>query len=508
MVGAGLSGQRVLLVYPQGLDFVVAFFACQLSRAVAVPLAPLHPSRRARDWPRLLNVVSDCEPKAFLGDLATLTALAPWKSESPALAAMAWWTEGSLLGETKGAPLPPERADALAFLQYTSGSTSAPKGVRISHANVTAGVADIIESYSLGPGSVIASWLPTFHDMGLIGKVLTTVVSGAHLHLLSPVEFLGRPYRWLAAISEFKAYASAAPNFAYALAAAKVTDAQLEGIDLSSWRIAINGAEPVTAQAMNDFVARFSRVGFRADAFRPAYGLAEATLLASTPRHARPLRVFDVSTQALAEGRVEMAVDGVPSTGLVSCGPPAPQVDMAVVDSATGKVVPDGTLGEIRVSGPAISSGYWRDIDDSGFEGEGARYFRTGDLGARIEGEFVVTGRIKELVIVNGRNYAPRDIEAAVLSVVPEASSLGCVAFGIERDGSEAVVVALELERGALGGPHIEAAVKTELSRQFDLEVHELVTLPRGSLPKTTSGKPMRRAVKAAFLAGRLKEST
>ncbi len=353
--------------------------------------------------------------------------------------------------------------------------------------------------------SHVVSWLPMFHDMGLIGAVLHAAYTGGSCTLLSPLAFLQRPGAWLRAISRYRATVSASPNFGYELAARKVRPAELAGLDLSGWRTALSGAEPVRAETFARFLERFAPCGLRADALFPAYGLAEATLLVTGGARGGPPRVGTFDAGALERGVAVAQPDG---RAIVSCGPPS-GVEIAVV--ADGRACSEGAVGEIWLRGPGVTAGYWRRPDDTARVfgarlGDGDPWMRTGDLGFLRDGELFVTGRAKDLIIVRGANHYPNDVERTV-----EDSHLrlrpGCAAaFGVEVAGEERVVVAVEVDErgGPVDAAAITTAVRAAVLAIHGLGLHEVALLRARTLPKTSSGKVQRRATRAAYLAGTL----
>ena len=520
----GAAGQRALLLYPPGLEFVAAFFGCLYGGVVAVPA---YPPRSARNLPRLLEIARDARPAIALTTAELKAAIGGLATQVPELAALRLLATDEVPVEEAAAWRDPGAAGStLAFLQYTSGSTAAPKGVMVSHGNLLHNEEMIRQAFGQSAESVIVGWLPLYHDMGLIGNVLQPLFLGARCLLMSPIAFLQSPKRWLAAISRHRATTSGGPNFAYDLCVRKIAPADREDLDLSSWDLAFNGAEPVRAESMARFAAAFAGCGFRPSAFFPCYGLAEATLFVAggaaagksrgTPRAA----AFD---RALLEtGAAKPLPEGDPaSRTLVSCGRAWHGQELAIVDPASLTRCPDRQVGEIWVRGASIARGYWKRPEATAetFEGhlagasavEGQEPFlRTGDLGFVDGGELFVTGRLKDLIIIRGRNLYPQDIELTVERSHP-ALRAGCgAAFSVEIGDEERLVVVQELERNEDIPPapetieQIADAIRRAVAEEHEAQVHQVVLLRATSIPKTSSGKLQRRACRAALLGGKL----
>lgn len=516
-------GSNVLLAYPPGLEFVVAFFACLEAGIVAVPTAPPHPRR---DNERLAAIANDCGARRLL----TTSSVARWAAGARELAGMDViatdrssnmappYPSGKGVGGDGGGSPEPGRAReipspdpaSLAFLQYTSGSTSSPRGVRVTHANVMANLAAIHAAEGNDSGSRGVSWLPGYHDMGLIEGLLQPLYGGYSTWLMPHAAFLQRPVRWLRAISRHGASVSGGPNFAFDACVRRVSDEDLAGLDLSCWQVAYCGSEPVRADTLERFAVRFGRCGFRAQALRPVYGLAEATLLvtASDRSAPRPL-IRRAQRDALESGRFVAAPDGVP---LVGCGKPQPGTRIAIVDPSTGQPQPEGLCGEIWVSGPGVASGYWRGDGDNGtfrwaaIDGGAARWLATGDLGLLLDGELYVSGRRKDVIILRGRKLHPQDIEHTVhAALAPRLDAVA--AFGLQGSGGDGVVVLAELRHGAQAEEPASLAdtIRSHVYRCHEVAIDALGFVRPGSLARTSSGKLMRFRCRQDFIESRLR---
>lgn len=508
LADAGLAGQRALLLYPPGIEFVLGFLGCLYAGVVAVPA---YPPRSDRSLPRLRAIGRDARPAAVLTVSALARKLAGLSSQMPELAGQHLIaTDAVAIEEASRWQRPDLRGESIAFLQYTSGSTSTPKGVEVTHANLLVNEAMIRHAFEMSEESVVVGWLPLFHDMGLIGNVLQPLFAGASCVLMSPMAFLQRPVRWLNAISRYRGTTSGGPNFAYDLCVRKIGPELRSGLDLSSWRLAFNGSEPVRAETLARFTEAFSPRGFRAESFYPCYGLAEATLFVSGPRRGREPVVRALAAAELERDRAVDAAPSEPARRLVGCGRAWDDARVVVVDPASGRRLPDGSVGEIWVAGASVARGYWNRIEESErtfgarLEGDAQTSFlRTGDLGFLHGEEIYVTGRLKDLIIIRGRNLYPHDIELAV----GQSHALlrpGCgAAFAIERETEEQLVVAHEIEREAVGSEEeIVEAIRRAVTEEHEIRVDAVILLEPGQLPKTSSGKIQRQACRQAFLAG------
>ncbi|HEV2844920.1 MAG TPA: amino acid adenylation domain-containing protein, partial [Thermoanaerobaculia bacterium] len=498
------TGDRALLLFPPGLDFVAAFFGCLYAGVIAVPA---YPPRSPRMLPRLQSILEDSEPAAALSTSAASARVAGWL-EKEGIQGLPWLATDEISLETAAEwrdPEPP--GDAIAFLQYTSGSTSAPKGVMVSHANLAHNQRVIQSACGHSEESVFVSWLPLYHDLGLIGNLLQATWVGAPCVLMSPVAFLQNPSRWLKAVSRYRGTTSGGPNFAYELCLRKVPAAERERLDLSSWRVAFNGAEPVRAETLARFAEAFAPAGLSRRALYPCYGLAEATLMVSGGWLEEPPVVRGYDAEALAVHRAEPGAD----RELVGSGHVLLDLRAAIVDPETGRPRAPGGVGEVWVAGDSVAAGYWNRPEETARtfgarlpDGDGP-FLRTGDLGFLDDGgELFITGRIKDLIILRGRNHYPQDIELTAERSHPALRGVVGAAFSVEAAGEERLVVVHEVDRHAAGLDEVAEAVRRAVAEEHEALVHEVVLVPQGGVPRTTSGKIQRRGCRELYLSGGL----
>nr|WP_316567720.1 fatty acyl-AMP ligase [Myxococcus sp. MxC21-1] len=454
----GAQGQRVLLLYPPGLDYVAGFFGCLYAGAVAVPAYPPDPVRLERTLPRLRAIIQDAEATVVLTTSGILSLADFVFEQAPDFRALKWLATDELPAGGESSWIEPQvRPETLAFLQYTSGSTGTPKGVMLSHANLIHNLGLIAGAFQTGPQSSGVIWLPPYHDMGLIGGILQPLFAGFPVTLMSPMSFLQRPMRWLEAVSRHGGTISGGPNFAFELCARRATPEDIQALDLRAWEVAFCGAEPIRAATLDRFAEVFAPSGFRREAFYPCYGLAEGTLIVTGEEKGRVPRVHVLQDAVLGRGqavRVEPGSEG--SRPHIGCGSTLAEQRLLIVDPESRVPRAPGHVGEIWVSGGSVAQGYWRKPEDSvdifqavpvGAEA-GPKYLRTGDLGLLLEdGQLIVTGRRKDLIILRGRNLYPQDVESIVERAHRKVRP-GCIAaFAIETPEGEALAVVAEVSR-------------------------------------------------------------
>lgn len=549
----GATGERILLLYPQGLRYVASFFGCLYAGAIAVPVYPPHPSRVPL---RLQSVAADSQATIALMTGKVLARLKPLIDGQQELRHLRCLTTEDLDSRLALEWRDPQiDSSDTAFLQYTSGSTASPKGVIVSHANLMHNEEMLRTAWEHTEEMDIVSWLPIYHDMGLIGCVLQTLYLGSTCFLMAPSAFLQRPYQWLQAISESQAHTSGAPNFAYDLCVSKISEAQKATLDLSHWQVAFSGAEPVRPQTLANFSAAFAACGFRPEAFDPGYGLAEATLMVSAgAKHTLP-KAFSFDAAALEQNRVVPALGQSENTRmLVGCGKSWLGQRIVIVNPETlTRCAPD-EVGEVWVSGPSVAGGYWQREEETEHtfrahlsDTREGPFLRTGDLGFFYRAELIIAGRLKDLIIIGGRNHYPQDVEFAVEGISPALRVGCCAAFSVERDNEERLVVVAEVDHryrptigpagrsvpagadaqadpaAANSSPPGSAANQTEplkpLQRRQEIDPAEItkcvrravmvqhevpleavVLIRAGTIPKTSSGKIQRQACKIKFL--------
>jgi 8-amino-7-oxononanoate synthase len=502
-------GERALLLYPSGLEYIAAFFGCLYAGVIAIPV---YPPKRNQKMSRLEAIVGDAKATVALtvtplldniqerfarhSELAQLPCLA---TDSVASSQALNWQKSDLDGQT------------IAFLQYTSGSTGTPKGVIVSHENLLYNEQMIKVAFGHTEKTIFVGWLPLFHDMGLIGNVLQPLYLGIPCILMSPEAFIQKPLRWLQAISRYKATTSGGPNFAYELCLRAITPEQRASLDLSSWEIAFNGAEPVRASTIEQFAARFADCGFRREAFYPCYGMAETTLLVSGGLKTEPPIICQVKKSALEQDRVIVASDeGEDLQALVSCGQSWLGQKIAIVNPNSLTLCPPDSIGEIWVSGPNVAQGYWNQpeetketfqprIADTGEE----PFLRTGDLGFIKNERLFITGRLKDLIIIRGRNHYPQDIELTVEQSDSKLRSNSGAAFTVRINGEEQLVVIQEVEREHLRKidvDEVSTRIRRSVAEEHELQIYDVVLIRPLSIPKTSSGKIQRSACRQKYL--------
>jgi len=524
------QGERALLLYPPGLEFIVAFCGCLYAGVIAIPAPPPDAARLKRTLPRLQAIAKDAQASLVLTTSRILSMVEDAPEQVGEFQGISWLiTEqvNSELAEEWQDPI--VKSDTLAYLQYTSGSTSTPKGVMVSHGNLMDHCAKLSQAWDYTSDSIAATWMPYFHDYGLVDGLLQPLYTGIPCYVMSPLTFIKRPLRWLQTISRYKVTHSQGPNFAYEHCVRRTSPEQYSNLDLSTWRIASNGAEPIRKETLERFVEAFKPFGFRACAFYPAYGLAEATLLVSTkPKTDMPV-FCTVSAAALQQNQIIEASEyqhGVQT--LVGCGHPIGDTKVVIVHPQTLNQCEPNQVGEIWISSRSVAQGYWNRPQETAStfraylastgvsealvpSGASAAqslgpFLRTGDLGFLHDGELFVTGRLKDLIIIRGRNHYPQDIEFTVEKSHP-ALRLSCgAAFSVDVAAQERLVVVQEVERHyqTLDFEQVVGAVRQAIALEHELEVYAVLLLKTGSILKTSSGKIKRQACRVSFLDGSL----
>jgi len=507
-------GERALLVFPPGLEFIVAFFGCLIAGIIAVPM--MMPRRQgSRD--SSAAIIANCEPAVALTSAAFAVRgdlQARFLREG-----LQWLSVDLSPAEATHAGMPPPQAQDIAFLQYTSGSTSEPKGVAVSHANLLANLEMIRCALGNTKQSTYVNWVPLYHDMGLILNALQTLYVGSLCVLMAPNAFTQRPLNWLRAIHDYRAEVGCSPNFGYDHCVSRYRADQMQGIDLSCWKIALNGAEPVHAETIDRFIETFASHGFNAGAAFPAYGMAEATLLISGGSRGAGHVTRSVSSVGLQSHSAIAPGDAADAQTLVGCGRALINERIAIVDPDHHTRLPSHQVGEIWVNGPNVARAYWKNPEataaslNASIIGEdgGERWLRTGDLGfLDATGELYVTGRIKDLIIVRGINHYPQDIERTVQAAHPAFRANGGAAFAaVDEHGEETLVIVQEIERterNRIDAAEMKGLIRENVTDQHELFARHIVLIRPGTLPKTTSGKIQRSLARKLWLEGCLED--
>jgi 8-amino-7-oxononanoate synthase/acyl carrier protein len=510
----GLQGERALLLFPAGLEFIAAFFGCLYAGVVAVPA---YPPRMNRKLDRIQAIARDAEAKVALTTQSVLERVNAVLRQTPDLEQLTWLaTERVPAGAENQWLHPGCKSTTLAFLQYTSGSTGTPKGVMLTHANLLHNCALISHAFEMTRSVSGVFWLPSYHDMGLVGGVLCPLYQAAPNVIMSPMSFLQRPFRWLQAVSHYQAVVSGGPNFAYDLCVRKITPEQRATLDLSSWAVAFNGAEPVRSETLDRFAEMFEPCGFRREAFYPCYGLAEATLIVSGGFKNEPPVVRTFDAKAL-ENRLVIEAPAMDDAArrLVGSGQVlADEEEIVIADPETMVRCGPGQVGEIWVKNPSVAQGYWRRPEETEHTfnahlrdtGEGV-YLRTGDLGFFQDGELFVASRLKDLIIIRGLNHYPHDIELTVEKSHEAIRPGSGAAFTVDVNDEARLVIVYEVERRQQSDlDEVFDAIRRDVGREHELQVDAIALIKPGSIPKTSSGKIQRHACRNAFLQGTLEE--
>ncbi|KAA3617210.1 MAG: SDR family NAD(P)-dependent oxidoreductase [Calditrichaeota bacterium] len=545
----GLTGERALLLYPPGLDYLIAFFGCLYAGVIAVPAYPPDPNRLNRTLPRLQAIVSDAQAtmaltndsimymikilklgSKFSDSMSKVPFLRKFKTtmnhfsvqqtglaSANELGNLQWISSDDVVDHYADSWKKPEiDKDSIAFLQYTSGSTGSPKGVMLTHDNLITNSGHIYNGFGMQDIDRVVSWLPMYHDMGLIGGIIQPIYRGIPTTVLSPIHFLQRPLRWLETISDLKEYriASGGPNFGYDLCARKATEKHLQSLELSNWKVAFSGAEPVRQETIERFYDTFNKNGFKKESFLSCYGLAEATLYVTGVHPEKSPQTLSLDSKALQKNQIaEVPTSHSDATIMTSCGYAQPEQAIAIIDPKTGEKVSDNMAGEVWIKGPNISQGYWgkKELSNETFNNfikntNDGPYLSTGDLGYLSDNELYITGRVKDLIIIRGRNYYPQDIEFLIESGHEDVKPGCSAAFSITEDSEEHLVVVCELrQKKNIKMDEVVSAIRHIITETNDIRVYGVILIKAKSISKTSSGKIQRHAVKNAYLNNELK---
>ncbi len=503
-------GDRVLLIYPPGLDFVIGFYACHAAGVIAVPAFP---PRRNRKASRIRSIVIDADVRWALSTQSVVEQLSGESLHEDLVGVQMLGTDDVLTRDASRYRMPKLSKDTLGVLQYTSGSTGSPKGVMLTQGNLVANAELILHAFELPPDTVGMTWLPTYHDMGLVGGLLLPMFIGCPNVMMSPMTFLQRPSRWLQAISKYKVHVSGGPNFAYQLCVDKIEEADLEGVDLSTFKVAFNGAEPIRSSTIEAFTRRFSDYGFKQSSFLPCYGMAETTLIVTGgPKAGRPVLEHFNGVALDRREVVPCESSGENSRQLVGCGRVLPDEHVIIVDAETRVKLAPTSIGEIWVQSPSVGKGYWQQREESEktfkamtADGDGP-YLRTGDLGFFHDDQLFISGRIKDMIIVRGVNRYPQDVEATVELASDVVQAGGVAAFAMNFDGREQLVIVAEtIRRRDLDWDAELQAIRRAVTEEHDLPPDAVYLIRNSSVPKTSSGKIQRHACLHAVRDGELK---
>ncbi|GAB3033611.1 fatty acyl-AMP ligase [Oleiagrimonas citrea] len=518
------KGDRAMMLFDAGAEVMQSFLGCAYAGVIAVPMPAPLTGKVERYLNRVKGVVMDCDIRFILTTTPILNTLRDVAKTIDGLADAEWIAVDALADRSDAWVKPKQEAEDIAYLQYTSGSTSTPKGVMVTHRNLM----KIIEYNGIASGcptvgTKAVCWMPYFHDFGLIDGLLVPLAFGMPVYAMTPFEFVKNPARWVNAIHRYRASHSSAPNFAFDLVARKTTAEQRRHLDLSCWRRANNAAEPIRNTSVNRFLETFEPCGFARDAMAPSWGLAEATLLV-TLADAGP-KYYSLDAASLQHHRVRPASEGQTTIVMMGCGRiwPGPwEIDVKIVDPDTFELSPSGETGEIWVAGDLVAKGYWKRPSDTAekFHAEikgfpGTCYMRSGDLGFMDGDELVFTGRSKDLIIIEGRNHYPQEIEKTAEASHP-ALRPGCtIAFSVDADDKSRLIVVSEIvskyglsdvisddsQAMSISRRDLERAIRSGVADEHQIRVHEIVFIPSGHIPKTTSGKLQRKLCREKYVS-------
>lgn len=508
-------GERMILLYHPGLEFIQAFWGCLYAGMIAVPTYPPNLTKIQRSLPRFLSILKDAAPKAVLSTDSIIEISRPILETAPEIQALDWIATESIPNHIADAWKRPDIGwDTLAFLQYTSGSTAMPKGVMVSHGNLLSNSEMIFQAFEHSPADKMSSWLPAYHDMGLIGGIIQPVYAGASVVLMSPLHFLQRPYRWLKAITKYKVTVTGAPNFGYDWCVRRIKPEQLEELDLGTWRLAFNGAEPVRPETLRRFSQTFAPCGFKPEAHYPCYGLAEATLFVTGGCASEAPTIIQLNSHDLMTDSASYSLEGEKIQEYISCGRNWLDQEILIVDPNTFNICEPERVGEIWISGPHVTQGYWQNakatretFQANPADTDHGPFMRTGDLGFFMNGELYIAGRLKDLIIIDGLNHYPQDIELTVENSHPGVRPDFTAAFSIEDKGTEKLVVVAEFQRQYKDEvDEARKAILQAIAEEHEIRAHDIVFIKTRTIAKTASGKIQRHLCKAEYLSGQLRE--
>ncbi|MEV6108110.1 fatty acyl-AMP ligase [Streptomyces sp. NPDC051940] len=508
----GVAGLPVVLLYSSTVEFLKAFAACLYAGAVPVPAPLPGEAGHGKALNRTTGVLKDTGARVVLTEQSSAPEVALWLARNSRNDAVCVVTDNSDTGDADTYKPVTARPHDLVFLQYTSGSVSEPRGVMVSHKNLMANQQALQDMLQTTAEDVFGSWLPHFHDMGLVAHLLHPVWLGSHSVQISPMGFVKRPLRWLQSIDEYGVTIGGGPNFCYDLCVQRIGEVQVRELDLSRWRLALNGAEPIRPETLKAFAEHFAPAGFRARALYPSYGLAEATLAVSggVPEDAHVEKPFDQTD--LERDKASDSQPGQATRALIGCGRPV-GVDLRIVDPITYREMPDGGVGEIWLRGEGVARGYWRrptetvKVFRAVLNEEESNFLRTGDLGTVVDGELYITGRLKEVIIINGRNIYPQDVECAVRSVSPALTFGAGAVFSVEAARRQLVLVQ---EMRIAGSTHeglraVAQKIQELVGKDFNIPAGNVLLVRPGTVRRTTSGKVQRTLMRDLFLQGVLR---